>query len=393
MTENRELELYFHIPFCVRKCLYCDFLSAPAHPAVRRRYMEALIWETKERAKTCGDYVVSSVFLGGGTPSLADTDQTEELLEEVRRCYRLSGDAELTIEVNPGTADGEKLARLRRAGLNRISIGLQSADDRKLKALGRIHTWEQFLECYARAREAGFSNVNVDVMSALPGQSLSDCRRTLEKVLRLDPPPEHISAYSLILEEGTPLFVQEKEKNAQGKSLLPDEETDRAMYHETGRILEKAGYRRYEISNYAREGYACRHNCGYWRRKEYLGLGLGASSLRENVRFKNGDDLERYLEDPSGCRTEVQALSEKEQMEEFMFLGLRLTEGVSEEEFRRCFGQEMEDVYGDVIEKYLDLKLLYRYGRPGERGGTDRWLALTQPGLDVSNYVMQGFLF
>ena len=179
MTENRELELYFHIPFCVRKCLYCDFLSAPAHPAVRRRYMEALIRETKERAKTCGDYVVSSVFLGGGTPSLADTDQTEELLEEVRRCYRLSGDAELTIEVNPGTADGEKLARLRRAGLNRISIGLQSADDRKLKALGRIHTWEQFLECYARAREAGFSNVNVDVMSALPGQSLSICRRSI----------------------------------------------------------------------------------------------------------------------------------------------------------------------------------------------------------------------
>ena len=175
--------------------------------------------------------------------------------------------------------------------------------------------------------------------------------------------------------------------------MLPDEETDRAMYHETGRILEKAGYRRYEISNYAREGYACRHNCGYWRRKEYLGLGLGASSLMENVRFKNGDDLERYLEDPSGCRTEVQILSEKEQMEEFMFLGLRLTEGVSEEEFRRCFGQEMEDVYGDVIEKYLDLKLLYRYGRPGERGGTDRWLALTQQGLDVSNYVMQGFLF
>lgn len=385
--------MYFHIPFCVRKCLYCDFLSAPAHPAVRRRYMDALIRETKERAEAYRDCVVTSVFIGGGTPSLADTDQTEELLDEVRRSYRLSGEAELTIEVNPGTADGEKLARFRRAGLNRISIGLQSADDRLLKALGRIHTWEQFLECYAKAREAGFSNVNVDVMSALPGQSLSDCRRTLEKVLGLDPPPEHISAYSLILEEGTPLFRREEELAAQGKSMLPDEETDRAMYHETGRILERAGYKRYEISNYARAGYACRHNCGYWQRREYLGLGLGASSLIENVRFQNGEDLERYLEDPMGCRGEGQVLSRQEQMEEFMFLGLRLTEGVSGEEFQRCFGQRMEDVYQDVIEKYLAMKLLYRPSCPDGTGGKEERLALTSRGLDVSNYVMQGFLF
>lgn len=392
MTGNRELELYFHIPFCVRKCLYCDFLSAPARPEKKRRYMDALVRETRERARACGEYLVTSAFLGGGTPSLADTDQVEELLDEIRRNYRISEDAEITIEVNPGTADGEKLKRYRKAGLNRLSIGLQSADDAQLKALGRIHTWEQFLGCYEEAREAGFSNVNVDVMSALPGQILAGYRRTLEKALRLAPPPEHISAYSLILEEGTPLFRREKELAARGKSMLPGEETDRAMYHETKRILEGAGYVRYEISNYAREGFACRHNCGYWRRKEYLGIGIGAASLMKNVRFQNGKEIDRYMADPLSCRQDVQILSEKEQMEEFMFLGLRLVEGVSAEAFRLSFGRELEEVYGKVMEKYLDQGLLYRYGRADGRGGKEEWVALTLRGLDVSNYVMQGFL-
>ncbi len=380
MTGNRELELYFHIPFCVRKCLYCDFLSGPGSPEEERRYMEALILEAEARAEECRDFLVTSVFLGGGTPSTADTAQLEALLRSVRTSYRLAGDAELTIEVNPGTADGEKLRRYRAAGINRLSIGLQSADDGELRRLGRIHTWEQFAETYREAREAGFSNINVDVMSALPGQSLESYLGTLEKVLSLAPPPEHISAYSLILEEGTPFF----EMAGKGLLELPDEDTDRAMYHETKRRLAKAGYGRYEISNYAREGFACEHNCGYWRRREYLGFGTGAASLIHNTRFQNCRDRERYVRDPVGCREDVQVLSVEEQMEEFMFLGLRLTEGVSLEEFGRCFGRSMEQVYGEVIRRKIREGLLYR----PEEGK----LALTELGLDVSNYVMQAFL-
>lgn len=347
--------------------------------------MEALIRETVKRAEVCREYLVTSVFIGGGTPSLVETSQLEELLKTVREKYRLASDAELTIEVNPGTVDKEKLIRLRKAGLNRLSIGLQSSDDRELKALGRIHTWEQFIVCYGDARQAGFENINVDVMSALPGQSFSDYCRTLDAVLSLHPIPEHISAYSLILEEGTPFF----EMAEKGSLQMPDEDTDRAMYHETKRLLTQAGFVRYEISNYARKGFACRHNCGYWRRRDYLGLGLGASSLINNVRFKNTCNMESYLRDPTGCREDVQSLCTEEQMEEFMFLGLRLTEGVDPTEFARLYGRSMDEVYGKVIEKNLREGLLYRY-QCREYGGER--LALTDLGLDVSNYVMGQFL-
>lgn len=385
MTESKELELYFHIPFCVRKCLYCDFLSAPAKESEKRQYMETLIRETEGRAEVCREYLVTSVFIGGGTPSLVETKQLEELLETVRERYMLASDAELTIEVNPGTVNREKLVRFRKAGLNRLSIGLQSADDRELRDLGRIHTWEQFMACYENARQAGFNNINVDVMSALPGQSLVDYGRTLSAVLSLIPPPEHISAYSLILEEGTPFF----EMAEAGRLSIPDEDTDRAMYHETKRLLTQAGYQRYEISNYAREGFACRHNCGYWRRREYLGFGLGAASLMNNIRFKNTCDMKRYLADPIGCREDVAILSREEQMEEFMFLGLRLTEGVDPAEFARLYGCSLEDIYGDVIQTNLKEGLLYLYQNKDD--GRDQ-LALTDLGLDVSNYVMGQFL-
>lgn len=388
MTENRELELYFHIPFCVRKCLYCDFLSAPASPEVRRRYMDALIRETAERADTCRDRMVTSVFLGGGTPSVVDAKQLEELLKTVRENYALLPDAEITIEVNPGTVDGEKLVRLREAGINRLSIGLQSANDQTLAALGRIHTWQQFLDTYREARQAGFDNINVDVMSALPGQSLSDHLDTLNKVLALEPAPEHISAYSLILEEGTPLYRMAEE----GKLKLPDEDADRRMYRETGHLLQRAGYTRYEISNYAREGFVCRHNCGYWTRRDYLGFGIGAASLFENVRFCNGSHLESYLEDPLGCREKFQVLSREEQMEEFMFLGLRMTEGVSTAKFEHIFGCSTESIYGEVIEKNIKEGLLRRTIRRDVRGSEEEMLALTEFGLDVSNHVMAQFL-
>jgi len=392
-TKPKELELYFHIPFCIRKCFYCDFLSAPADRETIGMYMEALLAETEGSALSYADYRVPTVFIGGGTPSVAAAQDIERLLMSAARHYRLDGDAEITMEVNPGTVCREALARFLTAGVNRLSIGLQSADDRELAAIGRIHTWQQFLDTYREAREAGFRNINVDIMSALPGQTPAGYRRTLEQVLSLEPPPEHISAYSLILEEGTPLFARYEK----GSLDIPDEDTDREMYQMTKKILEQRGYRRYEISNYAREGFECRHNCGYWRRRNYVGLGLGAASLVDNVRFRNGADLQAYLASPLGCREEEQILSPGEQMEEFMFLGLRMTDGINCGEFRRLFGRSIEEVYGDIVNKNirdglleildgLSAKRWMQQIRPGKR------LALTERGLDLSNYVMAQFL-
>lgn len=349
--------------------------------------MAALIRETCERAEECRGYLVSSLFFGGGTPSIVEASWMEMLLGTVRENFSLATDAEVTIEVNPGTVDEEKLKRYRAAGINRLSIGLQSANDRELADLGRIHTWQQFLDTYQAAVSAGFENINVDLMSALPGQSVSSLRETLQKVISLSPAPRHISAYSLIVEEGTPFFRMMEE----GRLVLPDEDTDRFMYRETGRILEQAGYRRYEISNYAKEGFACRHNCGYWGRQDYLGLGIGAASLFNNIRFLNCSDINRYLEDPLGCREKIQKLSVSEQMEEFMFLGLRLTEGINPLEFRRCFGKDIREVYGDVIDRNIHAGLLQHNVILTQEGEEER-LALTKVGLDVSNYVMAQFL-
>ena len=376
-----KMEIYFHIPFCVRKCLYCDFLSAPADAAVQDAYMEALLRETTERAREYKEYTVDTVFIGGGTPSVVDAVWIERLMEAVRGNFALAENAEVTMEVNPGTVDQQKLERYWGAGINRLSIGLQSADNEELRQLGRIHTWEDFAETYRLAGRVGFTNLNVDIMSALPGQSLASYRNTLKKVLDLKPQPKHISAYSLIVEEGTPFA------KLHGKGLLnlPDEECERRMYQQTAEILGYHGYERYEISNYAKKGYECRHNCGYWRRVEYVGFGIGAASLVKNERFQNQSNLQVYLENPLGCRSERQLLSLQEQMEEFMFLGLRMTQGILEQEFRENFGKWLDEVYGSVIDRNLkDGLLQYRkdHGR----------LALTKKGMDLSNYVMAQFL-
>lgn len=390
---TNELALYFHIPFCLKKCNYCDFLSFGADSPLadgktKVRYMDSLLRETVMRAEDYGDYRVASVFIGGGTPSTVNPEFLSELLAVVRKNYSLAEEAEITVEVNPGTVDERTLHCYRQAGVNRLSIGLQSADSKELAVLGRVHTYGEFLGAYYIARRCGFSNVNVDIMSALPGQTLNGYLDTLDKVLALQPQPEHISAYSLILEEGTVLWEQAE----RGELELPDEETDRAMYSETKRILQKAGYVRYEISNYAKPGYECRHNCGYWRRKNYAGFGIGAASLIENERYKNGEDLGAYLVNPIGCRTDRQVLSVSEQVEEFMFLGLRMTSGISAEEFAACFGRNPEDVYGEVIRKNIrDGLLKWTEGLSGN--SSDRRLALTEKGLDLANYVMAQFLF
>lgn len=381
---QKELELYVHIPFCEKKCSYCDFLSAPATEQTKEAYMAALFAEIGGRAKDYKERIVTSIFIGGGTPSLLSGDSIRQLMEHIREGFRLAPDAEITMEVNPGTVTAEKLTAFYEAGINRLSIGMQSAQEQELKILGRIHDFDGFCQVYREAVEAGFTNINVDVMSGLPGQTLASYKDTLEKVLRLEPMPQHISAYSLIVEEGTPFAAMAD----RGELPLPEEDTERAMYEETIEVLAGYGFHRYEISNYALDGYECRHNVGYWIRRDYLGFGIGAASLIGNVRFQNGRDLNAYLAHPLACREEEQSLTTQEQMEETMFLGLRLIRGVSYPEFARCYGQTLEEVYGEVIARNVaDGLLTVREDETGRR------LMLTGRGLDVSNYVMAQFLF
>ena len=289
----KELELYLHIPFCVKKCNYCDFLSAPAEEKTRAAYVDTLIREI-EGFEEPEDYEVVTVFFGGGTPSILPGEAILRLMEALRKKFHFREEAEITLEANPGTVDEKKLSFYKKAGINRLSFGLQSTDAEELKKLGRIHTWEKFLESFELARKAGFSNINVDLMSALPGQTVESWEKTLKQVIALN--PEHVSAYSLIIEEGTPfyqLYEKDAEKRDAGEEpeLLPSEEEERAMYELTGSVLKENGYLHYEISNYAKPGRECRHNLGYWQRKDYLGFGLGASTLLNPVRYKNTEDL------------------------------------------------------------------------------------------------------
>ncbi|HIR06442.1 MAG TPA: oxygen-independent coproporphyrinogen III oxidase [Candidatus Copromonas faecavium] len=376
---KKEMELYLHIPFCAKKCDYCDFLSFPADKSIKREYVETLKQEIEEVGKRYRNYRVSTIFVGGGTPSILNSSYIVEIFDVLRRKFHVAGNAEISMEVNPGTVTKEKLSDWRRAGINRLSMGLQSADNRELKRLGRIHTWEDFLESFRRAREEGFSNLNVDLMSALPGQTMDGWMETLKRTAAQE--PEHISAYSLIIEEGTPFY--ERYGGKKGEALLPDEDTDRDMYHKTREFLASCGFERYEISNYAKPGRECRHNIGYWTGVPYLGLGLGAASYIEGIRFSNTRNLKEYLAGKSGDDRDRQVLTKKEMEEEFFFLGLRLAAGVSLKEFERRFGLTAEEVYPGLMERMVKegAAVLER----------DRFF-LTEYGFDVSNYVMAQFL-
>ena len=382
---DKSLELYVHIPFCVRKCEYCDFLSAPTGADTQQEYVRNLLLEIEQKGVRCTDYEVTTIFFGGGTPSILKAGWIADILDAIHRNFKVRKDAEITIECNPGTLTFEKLSIYKSAGINRISVGLQSASDAELRELGRVHTYEDFLKSYDLIRKKGFSNVNIDLMAALPRQTLKSYEQTLRRVLALK--PEHISAYSLIIEEGTPFYekyeadelLREKGEKPQ---ILPSEETERLMYERTKELLLAHGYERYEISNYARKGYACRHNVGYWRRENYLGFGLGSASLLENERFHNTTDLTDYL-GGDYLAYEQEKLDKKSQMEEFMFLGLRMTEGISTECFRQTFGLTVELVYGPVLEQQIADQLLRK---------EDGRIFLTERGLDVSNYVMAQFL-
>lgn len=392
------LSLYIHIPFCAVKCKYCDFLSYDGESyGTMLRYVDCLCQEIKLYAPIADEYIVRSIFIGGGTPSLLDESLIVNIMAFIKKTFTLEKNVEVTIEANPGTLRHQKLNGYKQAGINRISIGLQSADDSMLKRLGRLHNYDQFVASYKAARRAGFDNINIDVMSGLPGQSIHSYVDTLSKVI--DYEPEHISAYSLSIEEGTPF--------ANDPSILeslPPEMIERRMYEITKKLLSVNGYERYEISNYAKPGYECRHNMVYWTGGEYVGFGLGASSYFQGKRFSNLRDIFKYLnlmEDLSDrfvetdnletlynettriLRENVTPIYIDSRMEEFMFLGLRMMCGVSREDFAERFKKDIYEVYAPVLNKYIDEGYMATDG--------DR-IYLTDMGIDVSNVILADFL-
>ena len=376
------LGLYVHIPFCARKCLYCDFLSfAHTDASLREAYTRALIAEIRRQGTVYGNrFCVNSVFLGGGTPSLLSAEQLARILTELSRSFPLSRDCETTMEANPGSLSARKLDAALSRGVNRLSIGVQSLSDDLLAALGRIHTRAEFLANYEAARRAGFRNINLDLMFAFPSQTFADWRETLAEAMDLR--PEHLSFYSLQPEEGTPM----QELLRDGKLAAIDEDSDREMYRYAVRTLTNAGYAHYEISNAAREGFRCGHNLKYWSLKPYLGLGLGAHSYADGVRFSNTEDLAAYIaaaDKGASFRAHAHASTRDERIAEYMFLGLRRIEGVSEAEFFREFGEDIGARFGKELDRLTGEGLLER---------ADGALRLTEKGIDLSNRVFVAFV-
>lgn len=372
-----QVGIYIHIPFCVRKCNYCDFLSGPSIKEERQAYTKILIDEIKKRSITYKKDTVPTVFIGGGTPTCLEVDCLEKIFHTVYECFNLEKNAEISMELNPGTATKESLIRYKEMGINRLSVGLQSTIDEELRLLGRIHTYQDFLACYNEIREVGFSNVNIDLMSGLPNQTLEGFTKTLERVVALN--PEHISAYSLIIEEGTPFY--DKYQNFYSEE---QEEIDRQIYHFTKTYLQGQGYERYEISNYAKAGYESRHNSSYWTGVPYLGFGIGASSYEvinnQYIRSSNARNFKDYKERKLD---EYEVLSLENRMEEFMFLGLRMMKGISIDAFYYHFKKNIESIYGTVIERLSKQNLIEKSGN---------YYRLTEYGIDVSNYVLAQFL-
>ena len=377
------MELYIHIPFCVKKCEYCDFLSAPYDKDLRLKYTRALLQEIRFYGERV-DEPIETVFVGGGTPSWLELPLMEQIFSAVKKYFSIRKNAEVTIEVNPGTVTKDAMAAYAAWGVNRLSIGLQSANDRELKVLGRIHTFEHFLKTYEIAREAGMENINIDLMYGLPGQDAKAFGKTLRQVLPLR--PEHISAYSLMIEEGTPFYgryATDAAKQAAGEptEFLPGEDELCRMTDMCESILEQQNFHQYEISNFARTGFACRHNLGYWRRLPYLGVGLGSASFYDHTRYVNERDIYKYIANPA--MREGRALTGDEEMSEFMFLGLRTIDGVSRQNFEHTFGVALLDVYGKVLADLIEKGLM-----EAEKGN----VYLTKRGRDISNVVLAEFV-
>ena len=378
---QKKLGIYIHIPFCVRKCNYCDFNSFASDDETKVNYINALCNEIRGYGPKFKDYSVNTVFIGGGTPSILPAGLTRQFMDCLYSNFAIDSDAEISMEANPGTLDIEKIKAYKELGINRISLGLQSTVSQELKILGRIHDYETFLDSFMMLREEGFRNINVDLMNGIPNQTYDSFMNGLKIIKELN--PEHISIYSLIVEEGTPFY--ERELN------LPDEDEERKMVHSIPSILGKE-YHQYEISNYSKRGFECKHNIKYWRREEYLGIGLSAASLVNETRFKNTENLKDYLSifkendkiyDNNIRFSEYECLSDEDKMSEYMFLGLRMNAGINISDFDKTFGISLYEKYGKKIKLHVEEGLLEV---------KEDHLYLTEKGRDLANYVWSDFV-
>ncbi len=369
------LGLYLHIPFCHSKCRYCDFCSHAAGEAEKEAFVAALCREIEGRAPLYRARRVDTVFFGGGTPTCLGTGQLTRLLDTLHRSFSFTPDAEWSMEINPATADLDKLRALREGGINRVSIGMQSADDGELALLGRAHRHADLLAAVHDTRVAGFENFNLDLMFGIPTQTPESFARSLDAALALA--PTHLSVYSLQIEEGTPFFAE------RDTLALPDEESEDQMRAHLLAATETAGLLRYEISNFARAGYECRHNLRYWSRRDYLGLGPSAHSLVGVRRFYNASDVGAYLAAPLSCEREEALLTPYEAECEALMLGLRLTAGVDTAALSREFSFDFEEKYRPRLRRFLEARLVEYAGRR---------LRLTARGLTLSSYILSEIL-
>ena len=374
-----KISLYIHIPFCAQKCLYCDFPSFARKDHLRKAYIEALNKEIISLREKHNNLEINTIFIGGGTPSVLESDELEYLLKEVAK-LNMAKDIEYSMECNPGNLTEEKLEVMKKYGVNRISMGLQAKQDNLLKGLGRIHNYKTFKENFLLAKKVGFNNINVDLMFGLPNQKLNEWEETLREIISLE--PAHISAYSLIIEEGT-AFYNLYENN---KLKLPTEEEERKMYHLAKKILEENGFNQYEISNYAKKGKECRHNLAYWNMDNWIGVGSASASYMDGKRIKNISSVEEYINSINEKGEAIEEIinnSKNDNMEEFMFMGLRKINGIDENEFKNRFSMNINDVYGEILNKYIDEGLLIR-----ESGR----IFLSEKGIEISNIIMADFL-
>ena len=373
----KELGIYVHIPFCKRKCAYCDFISFSGKARLIEKYVEALKREINKCKIGKEDYMVKTIYFGGGTPSFIESKYIVEILEAIKEKFNISKNAEITIEINPGTVTEEKLKDYYEVGINRISFGLQSTNSQLLKLVGRIHSYSSFLEGYNLARKTGFKNINVDLMIGLPVQTLKDVQKDLSRIIELN--PEHVSVYSLILEEGT--RIEEKIKNKE--LYLPSEKLERKMYWEVKKKLEEAGYIHYEISNFAKAGYESKHNLSCWNQEEYLGFGLAAHSYFNNVRYSNTDDFEEYFDWPENSKIIHERQTDEDKQKEFMLLGLRKIEGVAISDFKNKFIENPIYLYRETLNKLVTQGLI--------EVDIDS-IKLTNRGIDLANLVWEEFV-
>lgn len=380
----KELGIYIHIPFCKQKCYYCDFISYANKGEKVKEYIECLQKEIELESNKYKneEYEITTIYIGGGTPSFIDASYIERIINTIKQKYKLYENSEIAIEVNPGTINEEKIRKYKDIGINRISIGLQTTKDNLLKQIGRIHTYEEFLNCYKLVSKSKINNINVDLMLALPNQTIEDLEESLQKVINLK--PNHISLYSLILEEGTKLEKMVSEDIAK----LPEEDMEREMYWKTKRILEKNGYNHYEISNFAKEGYKSKHNMNCWSQKEYLGFGVAAHSYVNRKRYCNTNNIEEYISNIKrgkieNNRTVCEIQNKIDEQKEFMLLGLRKIEGLNIQEFKNKFVENPIYVFHKELEKLVNEDLI--------EIDLDK-IKLTNKGLDFANLVWEEFV-